>query len=102
MKSEHMELTPEARKKKAEYLREWRAKNPGKQREYDQRKWEKKAMESKDYRINLKLPKICKHYLREVSWRNRTSVTGYILNLIREDMDKNKKIVEELIESKYE
>ncbi len=38
-----MELTPEARKLKAAYLREWRAKNPGKQREYDQRKWEKKA-----------------------------------------------------------
>lgn len=59
-------------------------------------------MKSKDYRMNLKMPVICQHYLREVSWRNRTSVTGYILNLIREDMDKNKKIVEELIESKYE
>lgn len=47
-------LSPEAREAKREYLRKWRAKNPGydkrwrkenpeKQPEYDRRKWEKKA-----------------------------------------------------------
>lgn len=38
-----MALTGEARKARAAYLRQWRKKNPGKQKEYDQKKWEKKA-----------------------------------------------------------
>lgn len=38
-----MELSAEARKARAAYMREWRRKNPGKQREYDAKKWERKA-----------------------------------------------------------
>ncbi|MEE5991779.1 MAG: hypothetical protein V3G42_00915 [Oscillospiraceae bacterium] len=38
-----IEMSPEAKSAKAEYLREWRKKNPGKQREYNARSWEKKA-----------------------------------------------------------
>lgn len=38
-----MAMTAEARKARAAYLRQWRKKNPGKQREYDQRKWESKG-----------------------------------------------------------
>lgn len=36
-------MTPEAKKARAKYLREWRRKNPEKQKEYDARKWERKA-----------------------------------------------------------
>ena len=36
-------MTPEAKKARAKYLREWRRKNPDKQKEYDARKWERKA-----------------------------------------------------------
>lgn len=36
-------LTPEARAARAKYMREWRKKNPEKQREYDAKKWERKA-----------------------------------------------------------
>lgn len=38
-----MALSAEARKARAAYMREWRRKNPGKQREYDAKKWERKA-----------------------------------------------------------
>lgn len=34
-----------AKQKKAEYQREWRRKNPGKQREYTARYWAKKGQE---------------------------------------------------------
>ena len=36
-------LTPEARAARAKYMREWRKKNPEKQREYDAKKWERKG-----------------------------------------------------------
>lgn len=36
-------LTPEARAARAKYMREWRRKNPEKQREYEAKKWERKA-----------------------------------------------------------
>ena len=36
-------MTQEARIARAKYMREWRKKNPEKQREYDARKWERKA-----------------------------------------------------------
>lgn len=42
-----MTMTPEARAARAKYMREWRKKNPEKQREYDARKWERKAAEIK-------------------------------------------------------
>ena len=43
-------LTLEARAARARYMREWRKKNPGKQREYDARRWEKKAEEIRQAR----------------------------------------------------
>ena len=36
-------MTPEARAERAKYMREWRRKNPEKQREYDAAKWQRKA-----------------------------------------------------------
>ena len=42
-----MTLSPEARIERAKYLREWRKKNPGKQEEYNARKWEHKAEAAK-------------------------------------------------------
>ena len=36
-------LSPDARAARAKYMREWRKKNPGKQREYDAARWERKA-----------------------------------------------------------
>lgn len=41
-------MTPEAKKARAKYLREWRRKNPDKQKEYDARKWERKAREQQE------------------------------------------------------
>lgn len=42
-------MTEEAKRKRSEYARnyqrEWRKKNPGKQKEYQERYWEKKARE---------------------------------------------------------
>lgn len=38
-------LTKEAKAARAAYMREWRKKNPEKQREYTARKWEKKGDE---------------------------------------------------------
>jgi len=52
------EMTREARAARARYMREWRRKNPEKQREYDARKWERKAQqiaaesEAADYEKN--------------------------------------------------
>ena len=42
-----MALSPEARKARALYMREWRRKNPEKQREYNEKKWERKAAKMK-------------------------------------------------------
>ena len=38
-----MTMTAEARAARAKYMREWRKKHPEKQREYDAKKWERKA-----------------------------------------------------------
>ena len=43
-----MALTPEAKAARAKYMREWRKKNPQKQREYAERQWEKKAQQAKE------------------------------------------------------
>lgn len=45
-----MAMTPEARAARAKYMREWRKKNPGKQREYDTRKWERKGQQIREER----------------------------------------------------
>lgn len=43
-------LTPEARAARAKYMRDWRRKNPDKQREYEAKKWERKASQIKAQR----------------------------------------------------
>ena len=42
-----MAMTAEARAARAKYMREWRKKNPEKQREYDAKKWESKGQQIK-------------------------------------------------------
>ena len=42
-RTDHMALTPEAKRLRAAYMREWRAKNPGRQNEINNRVWERKA-----------------------------------------------------------
>lgn len=39
------------------------------------------------YRYNLNLDRDLKDYLHEMAWRNRTSITQYINDLIRADME---------------
>ena len=45
-----MKLTPEARAARAAYMREWRKKNKDKEREYEARKWERKARQIREER----------------------------------------------------
>ncbi len=40
-------------------------------------------------RLNLKFLMEYKEYLQEMGWRNRTSLTGYLIKLIRADMEKH-------------
>ena len=53
-----------------------------------------------DSRLNLKLPEITKRYLKEAAWRNRMSLTQYLVNLVKEDMYKHPEIIVELKEDK--
>ena len=39
------------------------------------------------YRYNLNLDRDLKDYLHEMAWKNRTSITQYINDLIRADME---------------
>ena len=41
-------MTSEARAARAKYMREWRKKNPEKQREYSAKMWERKAEKLKN------------------------------------------------------
>ena len=43
-------------------------------------------VQTKDTRLNLKIPKISRDYLSEMAWLNRTSLTNYLLMLIDKDM----------------
>lgn len=43
-------MTKEARAARAKYMREWRRKNPEKQREYERKKWERKGQQIRDER----------------------------------------------------
>jgi len=45
-----MAMTAEARAARAEYMRDWRKKNPGKQKEYTARKWERKGQQIREER----------------------------------------------------
>lgn len=47
-------------------------------------------------RLNLKIPTEIKNYLSEIAWRNRQSVTQYLLNLIKKDMANNFEIVKKI------
>lgn len=47
-----MNLSEEAKAKKREYQREWRARNRDRVREYNRRYWEAKAQEEKGKRDN--------------------------------------------------
>lgn len=49
----------------------------------------KKTEEEKrrGYRYNLNLDKDLQQYLKETAWKNRTSITQYINDLIRADME---------------
>ena len=40
-------MTKEAKLARAQYMREWRKKNPEKQREYDAKKWDRKGQQIK-------------------------------------------------------
>lgn len=42
---EQFKMSDEARKARAEYMRQWRKRNPGKQAEYSARYWTRKAKE---------------------------------------------------------
>lgn len=43
----------------------------------DQPKW---------YRFNMKLPAECQAYLQEMAWRNRTTITQYMADMVMADM----------------
>ena len=43
-------MTKEAKAARAKYMREWRKKNPDKEREYNARKWEKKGQQIREER----------------------------------------------------
>ena len=45
------------------------------------------APEDDSYRFNAKWPGVFRQYLQEMSWRNRTSITQYVANLINADME---------------
>ena len=101
-------MTDEAKEARAAYLREWRRKNPDKQKEYDARKWERRAagqtgketMQTEKseiplVRLNLRIPEDIREYLqaaayRESSPKKRVSLTEYLCQLVRQDMERNK------------
>lgn len=39
------------------------------------------------YRFNAKMPMEYKDYLQEMAWRNRTTITEYLSNLVAKDME---------------
>lgn len=54
------------------------------------------------YRINLKLPSWCADYLKEAAWINRTTVTGYLTELIANDSEQHPEILESARNSQNE
>ena len=47
------------------------------------------AEKLRGYRYNLNLDRDLKSFLHEIVWRRRTSITQYINDLIRSDMNRN-------------
>ena len=41
---------------------------------------------TKWYRFNMKLPAECQAYLQEMAWRNRTTITQYMADMVMADM----------------
>ena len=41
---------------------------------------------AKWYRFNMKLPAECQAYLQEMAWRNRTTITQYMADMVMADM----------------
>ena len=41
---------------------------------------------TKWYRFNMKLPAECQAYLQEMAWRNRTTITQYLQDMVMADM----------------
>ncbi len=40
------------------------------------------------YRFNLNLPMELKDYLADAAWENRTSITAYLIELVRQDKER--------------
>lgn len=38
------------------------------------------------YHFNMKLPEECRAYLQEMAWRNRTTITQYLQDMVMADM----------------
>lgn len=47
----------------------------------------KPAAKQEYYRFNLKVPIEYKDYLQEMAWKQRTTITAYLSELIRADME---------------
>ena len=45
------------------------------------------AVQEPFHRFSLKLPVVCEGYLKEMAWRNRTTITEYLTRLVQADMD---------------
>lgn len=45
-------------------------------------------MKKEIYRFNLNIPMDLKKYLEDISWKNRTTITAYIISLINSDKEK--------------
>ena len=43
--------------------------------------------QKKFYHFNLKLPEECRAYLQEMAWRNRTTITDYLADMVLADME---------------
>ena len=39
------------------------------------------------YRFNAKFPIVYKDYLQEMAWRNRCTITEYLIRIVQADMD---------------
>lgn len=41
------------------------------------------------YRFNCKMPLDCRDYVQEMAWKNRMSITDFIVKVIHEDMERH-------------
>ena len=45
------------------------------------------AAPQKWYRFNMRIPVEYQEYLAEIAWRNRTTITAYLTELVKADME---------------